>query len=147
MSVHRPPQHGAQASLLSSLPCRDQQPSSQHEGMVSCCAVCFPQGHTLEDTMEQEKLTSLKLQLCLQTALLFSAKRNEKQCKPCSLRVSHCKTVNLGAALLRLCHLYLPYICICQKHNIAVFSFQLNFFYYLKIPEIWVHKPTTSSLC
>lgn len=108
LSVHRPPQHGAQASLSSSLPHRALQPSSQHEGTISYCALCFPQGHTLEDAMEQEELTSLKLQLCLQTALLFSAKRNEKQCKPCSLRVSHCKTVNLGAASLRLCHLYLP---------------------------------------
>lgn len=57
--------------------------SSQHGTMISCHAECFPQGCTLEDTVEQEELTSL--QLCLQMALPLSAKRNEKQCKPWSL--------------------------------------------------------------
>lgn len=69
----------AQASLQG----RDLQPSSQHDTTISCHAACFPQGCTLEDTVEQKELTSL--QLCLQMALPLGAKRNEKQCKPWNL--------------------------------------------------------------
>lgn len=105
------PSSNAQPSVpweaLASLRGRDLQPSSQRGGMISCCAVCFSQGHALEDTVEQDELTSLQLQLCLQMALPLSAKRNEKQCKPWSLGSTAAKLLIPG--LRRpISHLYLP---------------------------------------
>lgn len=111
----------AQTSLHS----RDLQPSSQRDGMISCCAVRFPQGCALEDMVEQEELTSLQLQLCLQMALPHSAKRNEKQCKPWSL--------GSATAKLLIPELRGPVFAICfchralQKLSRPVFSFQLKF--------------------